>query len=289
MHFVRGDSVWLYDADGKRHLDAYNNVASVGHCHPRVVEAISRQASTLNTHTRYLHETVLDYTERVLATFPGEPGQAMLTCTGSEANDLAYRIVCNYTGGTGLIVTNFADHSVVAISQASPSLGHYVQRGPHVRTVRAPDSYRDAPGDIGAALLVDTVLSSDGVHTHPAGFLKPGLSRQFAGRAVFLSPMKCRPAWAGPGTQCGASCAMASCRTLCRWASRWVMDIRWRASLRSPNCSNGSGVNRDTSIRLAAIRFQRLRDLWYSMSCATSNWSTTRSGSVRICARSCSS
>ncbi|HMC43925.1 MAG TPA: aspartate aminotransferase family protein [Caballeronia sp.] len=194
VHFVRGDGVWLYDVDGKRYLDAYNNVASVGHCHPRVVEAISRQASTLNTHTRYLHETVLDYTERVLATFPGEPGHAMWTCTGSEANDLAYRIACNYTGGTGLIVTNFAYHGVtVAISQASPSLGQYVQRGPHVRTVRAPDTYRDAPGDIGAALaaavrdaaadmraagirpaalLVDTVLSSDGVYTHPAGFLK---------------------------------------------------------------------------------------------------------------------
>jgi 4-aminobutyrate aminotransferase-like enzyme len=209
VHFVRGDGVWLYDADGKRYLDAYNNVASVGHCHPRVVEAISRQASTLNTHTRYLHETVLDYTERVLATFPGEPGHAMWTCTGSEANDLAYRIACNYTGGTGLIVTNFAYHGVtVAISQASPSLSHYVQRGPHVRTVRAPDTYRDAPGDIGealaaavrdaaadmraagirpAALLADTVLSSDGVYTHPAGFLKPAVAAIREEGGIFIA------------------------------------------------------------------------------------------------------
>ena len=57
LHLVRGEGVWLFDADGKRYLDMYNNVPHVGHCHPHVVDAISRQASTLNTHTRYLHKT----------------------------------------------------------------------------------------------------------------------------------------------------------------------------------------------------------------------------------------
>ena len=66
VQFVRGEGVWLYDAAGHRYLDAYNNVASVGHCHPRVVQAIARQAAVLNTHTRYLHETVLDYAEKLL-------------------------------------------------------------------------------------------------------------------------------------------------------------------------------------------------------------------------------
>ncbi len=70
LHPVRGEGVWLDDADGKRYLDAYNNVASVGHCHPHVVDAIARQAGVLNTHTRYLHEGVLDYAERLLATMP---------------------------------------------------------------------------------------------------------------------------------------------------------------------------------------------------------------------------
>ena len=74
---------------GHRYLDAYNNVASVGHCHPHVVRAIARQAAVLNTHTRYLHETVLDYAEKLLGTFPAEIGHVMFTCTGSEANDLA--------------------------------------------------------------------------------------------------------------------------------------------------------------------------------------------------------
>src|SRR5438552_11328359 len=108
VQFVRGEGVWLHDAAGKRYLDAYNNVASVGHCHPHVVEAIARQAATLNTHTRYLHEGVLDYAQRLLATLPSALGHAMFTCTGSEANDLAMRIARAHTKATGLIVMLFA-------------------------------------------------------------------------------------------------------------------------------------------------------------------------------------
>src|SRR5262245_62028723 len=89
VHVVRGEGVWLYDDAGNRYLDAYNNVACVGHCHPHVIDAIARQAAVLNTHTRYLHDTILDYAERLLATFPAEIGNVMFTCTGSEANDLA--------------------------------------------------------------------------------------------------------------------------------------------------------------------------------------------------------
>lgn len=60
VHLVRGDGVWVWDAEGRKYLDCYNNAPHVGHCHPRVVEAISRQAATLNTHTRYVHEGILD-------------------------------------------------------------------------------------------------------------------------------------------------------------------------------------------------------------------------------------
>src|SRR6201999_673688 len=72
VHLVRAEGVYMYDANGDRYLDVYNNVPSVGHCHPRVVEAIAKQAATLNTHTRYLHELILDYAERLIATFPTE-------------------------------------------------------------------------------------------------------------------------------------------------------------------------------------------------------------------------
>lgn len=193
LHVVRGEGVWLHGADGKRYLDAYNNVASVGHCHPHVVGAIARQAATLNTHTRYLHEGVLDYAERLLATMPAELAHAMFTCTGSEANDLAMRIARSHTKATGLIVTRSAYHGVTAsIAEASPSLGQFVKLGDAVRTVPAPDSFRIAPAAIGkafaagvreaiadlkshglrpAALMVDTVFSTDGIFTDPPGFL----------------------------------------------------------------------------------------------------------------------
>src|ERR1700733_9161513 len=105
VHFVRAEGVHLYDERGQPYLDVYNNVPVVGHCHPRVVEAIARQASTLNTHTRYLTDEILSYAEALLDTFPDELGHVMFTCTGSEANDLAMRIARFHTGGTGFIVT----------------------------------------------------------------------------------------------------------------------------------------------------------------------------------------
>ncbi|MDQ0391488.1 aspartate aminotransferase family protein [Labrys monachus] len=185
VHPVRGEGVWLYDADGNAFLDVYNNVPSVGHCHPRVVAALAEQAARLNTHTRYLHETVLDYAEALLATFPDEIGHVMLTCTGSEANDLAVRAARVFTGGTGFIVTRFAYHGVtVAVAEMSPSLGAGVPLGAHVRTVAAPDTFRRTPAEAAAgfeadvraaladmqrhgikpaALLFDTVFASDGV------------------------------------------------------------------------------------------------------------------------------
>lgn len=209
LHPVRGEGVWLHDADGKRYLDAYNNVASVGHCHPHVVEAIARQASILNTHTRYLHEGVLDYAERLLATMPSELAHAMFTCTGSEANDLAMRVARAHTKAEGLIVTRFAYHGVTAsIAEASPSLGKFVQLGASVRTVPAPDSYRIAPSDMGrafaagvreaiadlqahglrpAALLVDTSFSSDGIFTDPPGFLQDAVDAVREAGGVFIA------------------------------------------------------------------------------------------------------
>ena len=102
VHLVRGEGVWLWDADGRKYLDMYNNVPHVGHCHPRVVEAICRQAATLNTHTRYLHENVVDYAERLLDRFPDALDVVMFACTGSEANELAFRIARAATEATGI-------------------------------------------------------------------------------------------------------------------------------------------------------------------------------------------
>jgi 4-aminobutyrate aminotransferase-like enzyme len=211
VHVVRGDGVWLWDADGRRYLDAYNNVAGVGHCHPRVVEAIAHQVATLNTHTRYLHEAVLDYAEALLATFPGGPRHVMFTCTGSEANDLAYRIACAATGGTGFVATRLAYHGgTQVIAGLSPSLGPAVPVGRDVRLVAAPDGYRGpgGPAAVGAAfaagvraafadlrsagvkpaaLIVDTVFSSDGVFTDPPGFLQEAVAAAREAGALLIA------------------------------------------------------------------------------------------------------
>ncbi|MFA7433131.1 MAG: aspartate aminotransferase family protein [Gemmobacter sp.] len=147
VHIVRGEGVWLWDAGGRRYLDCYNNVPHVGHCHPKVVEAIARQAATLNTHTRYLHGLVLDYIERLTATLDHGISQAIMVCTGSEANDIALRMAQAVTGRTGLIATDNTYHgntaAVSALSTRRPPIGGYP---PHVRLVPAPDSLRPVGG-----------------------------------------------------------------------------------------------------------------------------------------------
>nr|WP_233837563.1 aspartate aminotransferase family protein [Paraburkholderia sp. ZP32-5] len=209
VHLVRAQGVHMFDAQGNRYLDVYNNVPSVGHCHPHVVEAISKQVATLNTHTRYLHELILTYAEKLISTFPPALSNVMFTCTGSETSDLALRVARNFTGGTGIIVTETAYHGITsAVSEISPSLGEHVPLGQHVRTVPAPDPLRGDAADVGAtfakhvqsaiddlkrhgikvaALIVDTIFSSDGVYADPAGFLAPAVDVVRRAGGVFIA------------------------------------------------------------------------------------------------------
>jgi 4-aminobutyrate aminotransferase-like enzyme len=153
LQLVRGEGVWVYDADGKRYLDAYNNVPHVGHCHPRVVEALCRQARTLNSHTRYLDETVVSYAERLLATFHPSLQRVFLTCTGSESNELALRIARETTGHMGVISTDFAYHgNTAAVSQISSVFTPAAKRGRYVGCVPVIDPYRERDGRSDAEL-----------------------------------------------------------------------------------------------------------------------------------------
>ncbi|MDQ1569547.1 MAG: hypothetical protein QOF79_221 [Actinomycetota bacterium] len=183
VQFVRGNGTKLYTADGTEYLDAYNNVPSVGHAHPRVAAAIAEQAARLTTHTRYLDRALVDYAEDLLGTFPASLGNIMFTCTGSEANDLALRIAKAATGGTGIIVTENAYHGVTTeIASISPSLGGPESLASWVRVVPAPgdgDFAADvhaaladltASGIRPAALIVDTIFASDGVRAKVVGF-----------------------------------------------------------------------------------------------------------------------
>lgn len=197
LHIVRGAGTWLYDAGGRPYLDAYNNVACVGHSHPAVVEAIAAQARRLNTNTRYLHENIVEYADELTQRLPGELSVCFFVCTGSEANDLAWQIACGASGGSGAIVTEYAYHgNTTAVAQLSPE-----ELGPRaledwVATVPAPDRYRNRPaGDVAAAggafaahldsailmlkehghriaaFFLDTIYTSDGIHIAPPGYL----------------------------------------------------------------------------------------------------------------------
>ena len=122
VHIVKGKDVWLWDKKGKKYLYCYNNVPHVGHCHPKVVEAIIKQSSTLNTHTRYLHEGILKYVEKLTASFSHNLSTAIMTCTGSEANDIALRMAMLRTGSKGIITTDHTYHgNTYLVSQLSRS------------------------------------------------------------------------------------------------------------------------------------------------------------------------
>jgi len=212
VHIVRGSGVWLYGADGRRYLDAYNNVPQVGHCHPRVVAAVSRQAKLLNTHTRYLHESIVEYAARLTATFSDPLRAAMFTCTGSEANELALRVARAVTGGHGVIVTKHAYHgNTIALAELSAAYQSSEAPGPYVRAVPAPDVYRaDARevNEIGpyyieciaraieslseegiplAALLLDTIFASDGILVPPAKYLLEAVAMVHRAGGLFIA------------------------------------------------------------------------------------------------------
>src|SRR5439155_1754824 len=114
VHVVRGEGVWLFDADGNRLLDAYNNVPVVGHCHPRVTEAVVRQTRLLNTHARYLYEPLIELAERLVSLMPAASGldTVMIVNSGSEASELAWRFATAATGADGAVVTEHAYHVV---------------------------------------------------------------------------------------------------------------------------------------------------------------------------------
>lgn len=221
LHITKAEGVWLYDRNGRAYLDTYNNVASVGHCHPRVVQALAQQSAILATHTRYLHDGILDYAERLLALFPPALSHVMFTCTGSEANDLALRIARAATGGTGVIVTDNAYHGVTLVTaEMSMSMGPAVAPGPAVFAIPAPSAenypqgiaigFADAVtaacdrmaerGIKPCALIVDTIFSSDGIRPDPVGFLAPAMTAIRARGGLFIAD-EVQPGFGRTGSQ----------------------------------------------------------------------------------------
>lgn len=169
VKIVRGSMQYLYDDEGRQYLDAYNNIAHVGHCHPRVVEAAREQLGILNTNTRYLHDSILEYADKLTATLPSPLSVCFFVNSGSEANELALRLARTHTRAHDVLVLDHAYHgNTTTLIDISP----YKFDGPGgkgapswVHKLPLPDSYRgmfvaerESSGQEYAKHAVDAVL-----------------------------------------------------------------------------------------------------------------------------------
>lgn len=189
IEMASASGVWMTDADGRRYLDMYNNVVCVGHAHPRVTSAVARQWRALNTNLRYLHASAIELAERLVATCPPGLDTVLFVNSGSEANDLAWRLACQHTGNAGGLCTQFAYHGITAATaDLSPEVLPGALPPPHIETWAPPDTYRGlhlgpdeftsalgrlaARGIAPAAAILDGVLQSDGVYDLDPGYVR---------------------------------------------------------------------------------------------------------------------
>ena len=216
LEIVRGAGTYLYDATGRTYLDMVNNVAHVGHCHPRVVRAGARQMAVLNTNTRYLHPSIVRYAERLTATLPDSLSVCFFVCSGSEANELALRMARAKSGGRGVVVVDGAYHGN---TQGLVDVSPYKAEGPGghglpawVRKAPMPDDYRGlyrrdnpargekfashvreafgeltAAGVRPAAFLCESLLSCGGQIELPPGYLAAAYAHARAAGAVCIA------------------------------------------------------------------------------------------------------
>lgn len=197
LHIVRGEDVWLFDATGRRYLDVYNNVPHVGHAHPAVVAAVRRQTALLATNTRYLHEKILDYAQRLTGRLPAPLDTCIFVNSGSEANDVAWRIAQFVTGRSGALIMEHAYHGITAaVAALTPAAGE--PRDDRVLGLKAPPRglrIHDTPsaadiagsghdceralerlnerGHAPAAWYLDTAFTSNGIFDPPPAWLAP--------------------------------------------------------------------------------------------------------------------
>jgi 4-aminobutyrate aminotransferase-like enzyme len=197
LHIVRGEGVYLYDADGRRYVDMYNNVPCVGHANPRVVEAMARQQATLNVHSRYLHEAVVDLCERLAALHGPQIESVILSCSGTEANEVALRMARFATGKQGILCTDATYHGNSELVSSLSRLGQSSSSNPSVRAFPFPETFRPimpglsqnalceayleklaaaiadlkASGEGVAAMIVCSILANEGLPDIPAGFM----------------------------------------------------------------------------------------------------------------------
>jgi 4-aminobutyrate aminotransferase-like enzyme/Ser/Thr protein kinase RdoA (MazF antagonist) len=193
LELVRGEGAWLYARDGRRYLDAYNNVAVIGHAHPAVTRAVGRQLAELNTHSRYLHGGIVGLAERILATMPPELDTCLFTTSGTEANELAWRLATEYTGGDAAIIAEHAYHgSSKWMADLSSNEWPPGYRPAHVGTFAAPREPGATPrieaaGRRPALVLADSQFTSEGILDVPGEFLAGLVDGAHAAGALYLA------------------------------------------------------------------------------------------------------
>lgn len=247
IEMVSASGCWMTSADGIDYLDFYNNVPSVGHSHPKVINAITEQITKLNTNTRYLVGVVDRYLDKLKSTFPDNLDNILLCCTGSEANDLAMRLAMKRSGKTGFIVTETAYHGNTSlVTEVSPSALKSTPLKDNV--IAVPPPCRSSYGDdirggftaavknaielleqrgFGCAALLLTRSSQATVYILIQKVFSLIQLISSEKKEVFLSPMKCSPDLAGQEAICGDFNVTMSFRTWSPWANLWAMDSPW--------------------------------------------------------------
>lgn len=158
LHLTRGEGAYLFDTGGRRYVDMYNNVPCVGHAHPRIVEAMTRQQGTLNTHSRYLHESAIALAERLTA-LQRVTESAVFSCSGTEAVEVALRMAQIATGARGIICTNHTYHGNNALVGALTNLSVDDRRHAGLRSIPFPETYRPIEHGLSGAALADAYIA----------------------------------------------------------------------------------------------------------------------------------
>ena len=205
IQLVRGEGVSIYDESGRRYVDLYNNVPCVGHCHPHFVKTVSSQIKTLNVHNRYLHQSILDYTDRLINTHHESIESVIFSCTGTEANEIALQMARLVTGGRGIICTDATYHgNSVEVSKLT---GAKSNQG-DVRPVPFPETYRTdtedplnhhlkelqlviesfrEDGTPFAGMLVCPILANEGLPNMPKGYMAEAAKIVHKAGGVFMA------------------------------------------------------------------------------------------------------
>lgn len=218
---VQGSGAWITDRNGRRYLDAYNNVVSVGHSNQRVNQAITQQLSTLCTHTRYVNDELCRLSERLQNKHPYGDWRSILTCSGSEANDLGMRIAMEVTGGNGFIVSEHAYHGLTGLTQTlTTSMSGYAALADRLQIfiypVPAPCSAGEGnngflkgieqaldtmakQGVRFAGGIFDSFFTSDGLAIKPEGFLRQVVEMIHKHAGIFIAD-EVQPGFGRSGT-----------------------------------------------------------------------------------------